>query len=84
MKPFHLFDFNLTRLPRYLNFCEFDSNSRMAQQVPQQALTDVPDPIGSVPIRVICPACRADVETTVESKASTMAYLIGFVICFFA
>ena len=56
----------------------------MAQQVPQQALTDVPDPIGSVPIRVICPACRADVETTVESKASTMAYLIGFVICFFA
>ena len=50
----------------------------MAQQVPQQALTEVPDPIGSVPFRVICPSCQADVETTVESKPSTMAYLIGF------
>ena len=53
----------------------------MAQQAPQQPLTEAPNPIGSLPIRVRCPSCQADVETSVESKPSTIAYLIGFVLC---
>ena len=56
----------------------------MAERVCNQPLTRVPNPIGSLPIRVICPSCQADVETTIVSTPSTMGYILGLRYCLLA
>ncbi|XP_055837334.1 lipopolysaccharide-induced tumor necrosis factor-alpha factor homolog [Episyrphus balteatus] len=38
-------------------------------------------PVGTEPSNVVCPTCRQQILTRVESKASTKTHLIALILC---
>lgn len=40
-------------------------------------------PVGPGPTRIICPACRADVSTTVKHEATAKTHIAAMLLCLF-